>query len=335
MTDATLPPIQQRLKEFIGKELRPGHNGYHLSQLTGDASARQYFRYASEAGKFFVLAAYPGPFDPDHFPYRQIYDLLLEIGLPVPRILAMDGKLAIILQEDLGNESLQRRLLTRTVTPQERKRLLCQALDHIVTIQKKGTLALKPEYEAFRLAFDEEKLDWELRFFLRFYLQRYRQLDLREKKHLMAEFSRLAVELAAYPRVLCHRNYHVRNLILKDGLVHIIDFQDARWGPPAYDLVSLLKDSIEVNEDEIDEHIGYYQEAMQSTGGGHFQRQFHLMSIQRLLKALGTYGYQVVERSNLIYRQYMAGSLRRTLLSLKAIPEFPYIRSVVEKALSS
>ncbi len=334
MTDATLPPIEQRLRNFIDKELHPGCNRYHLSQLTGDASTRQYFRYISEAGEFFILAAYPCPFDPDHFPYRQIYDLFLEIGLPIPRMFAIDGKLAIILQEDLGNESLQHRLLTQTVTPQERKRLLCQALDHIVAIQKKGTLALKPDHEAFRLAFDKEKLDWELRFFLRFYLQRYRHLNLQEEKRLMTEFSRLTVELAAYPRVLCHRDYHVRNLILKDDLVYIIDFQDARWGPPAYDLVSLLKDSIEVNEDEIDEYLGYYQEAVQSTKGGHFQRQFHLMSIQRLLKALGTYGYQVEEKGNLIYQQYMEGSLCRTLLSLKAIPEFPYIRSVVEKALS-
>jgi hypothetical protein len=59
-------------------------------------------------------------------------------------------------------------------------------------------------------------------------------------------------------------------------------------------------------------------------------RQFHLMCIQRLLKALGTYGFQIVTRGNFLYQQYVPGSLQRSLLSLQAVPEFPYIQSIVE-----
>jgi hypothetical protein len=66
-----------------------------------------------------------------------------------------------------------------------------------------------------------------------------------------------------------------------------------------------------------------------------FGRQFNLMSIQRLLKALGTYAYQIIVRENFIYEQYMAGSLHRALLSLDAIPEFPVIRAIVENELKS
>ena len=56
--------------------------------------------------------------------------------------------------------------------------------------------------------------------------------------------SRLVIEeLAAEPRVLCHRDYHSRNLMLHDEQLYIIDFQDARMGPDTYDLVSLLRDS--------------------------------------------------------------------------------------------
>ena len=53
----------------------------------------------------------------------------------------------------------------------------------------------------------------------------------------------LVAELAAEPRVLCHRDYHSRNLMLHDDRLYIIDFQDARMGPDTYDLVSLLRDS--------------------------------------------------------------------------------------------
>ena len=60
---------------------------------------------------------------------------------------------------------------------------------------------------------------------------------------LRAEWAAIAEELAAEPRVLCHRDYHSRNLMLHDGSLYIIDFQDARMGPDTYDLVSLLRDS--------------------------------------------------------------------------------------------
>jgi len=328
------PSSQQRLMEFIEQQFPAGPNHHHVSKLSGDASARQYFRYMSKSGQSFVLAAYPEPFDPDRFSYRQVYHLLSEIGLPVPEIITLDAELGIVLQEDLGNESLQGRLLT--AAKEERRVLLRQAIDHIVTIQQEGTRALKPEYEASVLAFDEEKLNSELLFFECHYLRGYRGLKLAETKNLMDEFTRLATELAAFSRCLCHRDYHVRNLMLKDGKIYITDFQDARQGPASYDLVSLLKDSIELDTQEVNEYRDYYLDRVSlSSTGEDFIRQFHLMCIQRLLKALGTYGFQIVNRGNFLYQQYVPGSLHRALLSLQAVPEFPSIQSIVEGDLPS
>ena len=66
-------------------------------------------------------------------------------------------------------------------------------------------------------------------------------------------------ELAAEPRVLCHRDYHSRNLMLHDEQLYIIDFQDARMGPDTYDLVSLLRDSyVDLPEQTVDELIAYF-----------------------------------------------------------------------------
>lgn len=329
--------------EFIRRRFRPGYNHYNVSKLVGDASARQYYRYITDSGDSYILAAYPEPFDETNFTYKQVYDLLRETGLPVPRIEEMSGEMGIVLQEDLGNESLQKRLMQ--ADHPMRRGLICQAVDHIVTLQSRGTEALRPEYEASRLAFDEEKLHWELNFFKRYYLGQYRQLQELEEERLQEEFRRLSKQLAGHPRRLCHRDYHVRNLMLKNEILYIIDFQDARWGPLSYDLVSLLKDSIDLGSEEVEEYREYYlrqaalrggealQEAFRS--GQAFRREFHLMCIQRLLKALGTYGYQIVVRGNFIYEQYMAGSLHRTLLALQAVPEFPYIRTIVEQELES
>jgi N-acetylmuramate 1-kinase len=335
MEASSFPPVQQRLMEFIRHQFQPGYNHYNVRKLLGDASARQYFRYVSEPSDSYILAAYPEPFDPACFPFKQVHDLFLEIELPIPKILALDGQLGIVLQEDLGDDTLHRHLLETTAS--DKMKLIQRAIDHIVTIQLKGTARLRPEWEAARLAFDEEKLTFELRFFRRHYMGAYRNLEWDEER-LMTEFVRLASELSLRPRFLCHRDYHIRNLMLRNGEVHIIDFQDARWGPASYDLASLLKDSLELDEGEPDALIAYYLSRMAdvipSAEKEAFRREFHLMAIQRLLKALGTYGYQITARGNFIYEQYIAGSLHRLIDSLQVIPEFPYIRSVVEKELS-
>ena len=59
--------------------------------------------------------------------------------------------------------------------------------------------------------------------------------------------------------MLCHRDYHSRNLMLHEAQLYIIDFQDARMGPDTYDLVSLLRDSyVDLAEQTVDELIAYF-----------------------------------------------------------------------------
>lgn len=343
MSEEQFPPIQQRLMRFVRERFRPGYNHYNVSKLVGDASSRQYYRYVTDDNESFILAAYPEPFDAAKFAYRQIYDLLQEISVPVPEIIEIDSELGIVLQEDLGNESLQKTL--RNAEDRQRLLLLKKAVGHILTIQEKGTRALKPEYEGYGLAFDEEKLNWEFRFFAQHYLGSYRQLDLPQRDLLIAEFEKISTLLSAYPRLLCHRDFHVRNMMIKNGILYVIDFQDARWGPPSYDLASLLKDSLDLGAQNVDALVVYYRKeaerrnffglAESHFSPGEFRRQFNLMCVQRLLKALGTYAYQILVRDNFIYEQYMAGSLHRALLALKELPEFAHTRTLIEAELEA
>ena len=333
MTSREFPPIQQRLMTYVRRQFQPGFNHFRVAKLIGDASMRQYFRYTSDSRDSFVLAAYPEPFDPENFNYKQIYDLLTSIEVPVPRILDLEGELGIVLQEDLGNLTLQEYLMT--ATPPQRQERIREAIDHIVRIQSRGSGRVLPGYEAASLAFDREKLDWEFAFFRRHYLRNYRQFAKRNFSGLQEECDRIALELSTLPRVLCHRDYHVRNLMVFRNRLHVIDFQDARWGPTSYDLASLLKDSCELPAREVDEYLDYFlKNAGLEATWDQFQRQFHLMVVQRLFKALGTFGYQVVVRENFIYEQYMPGSLHRTLLSLDFLGDFPVIQRLIESELS-
>ncbi len=334
MTASELPPIQQRLMTYVRRHFRPGFNHYRVVKLVGDASMRQYFRYTSEKRDSCILAAYPEPFDPAHFNYKQIYDVLTSIGVPVPTILDLDGPLGIVLQQDLGNITLQEHLIG--ADPAERKIRIREAIDHIATIQRLGSPRVLSHHQAAHLSFDEEQLEWEFAFFRRHYLRNYRQFERTDLPGLGEECSRIAVELSALPRLLCHRDYHVRNLMIFEDRLYLVDFQDARWGPASYDLASLLKDSCELAATEVDGYIDYFLERAEvAPTREQFRRQFHLMVVQRLLKALGTFGYQVFVRENYLYEQYMAGSLHRTLLSLNYLESFPTIRHLVESELAN
>ena len=130
--------------------------------------------------------------------------------------------------------------------------------------------------------------------------------------------------------MLCHRDYHSRNLMLHDDRLYIIDFQDARMGPDTYDLVSLLRDSyVDLPEQTVNELIAYFlalkgtTDPMQETV---FRERFDLMALQRNLKALGTFGYQTTARRNPVYIQYIPRTLRYVRDNLGRHPRFPPAR---------
>src|SRR6185503_8428805 len=130
-------------------------------------------------------------------------------------------------------------------TPAEHAALYREAVGLIDTLQRRGAELASPSFVPYGIAFDVEKLTWELQFFTKHFVEAYRgaQISPSAREALATEYAAIAEELASEPRVLCHRDYHSRNLMLHDGSLYIIDFQDARLGPDTYDLVSLLRDS--------------------------------------------------------------------------------------------
>ena len=165
-------------------------------------------------------------------------------------------------------------------------------------LQQGGAAHASPAFLPYGLAFDVEKLTWELDFFVRYFLEAHRgaSLDTAERQALDEEWHALAAALAAEPRVVCHRDYHSRNLMVHDGRLVMIDFQDARMGPDTYDLVSLLRDSyVRLPEADVDGLIARFLAGPDRppVDAGGFRARFDLMAMQRNLKALGTFGYQV------------------------------------------
>ena len=185
-----------------------------------------------------------------------------------------------------------------------------------------------------------EKLTWELQFFTKHFLEGYRGATLAPaaREALAAEYSAIAEELAGERRVLCHRDYHSRNLMLHEGSLYLIDFQDARMGPDTYDLASLLRDSyVDFTEQHVEDLIAFFlalragrgDSAEPAEGGPEFRRRFDLMALQRNLKALGTFGFQTISRANPVYIQYIPRTLNYARANLERYPRLGRLRELL------
>ena len=148
-------------------------------------------------------------------------------------------------------------------------------------------------------------------------------------------FHRLCAEISSWPRVLTHRDFHSRNLMSYRGQLYWIDFQDARMGPPHYDLASLLRDSyVDLDEDFVAERAEEFrQRAVPGEARDTFQRRFELMSIQRNLKALGTFGYQGTVKQSRVYLPYIPRTLANARRNLARYPEFSGLRRALARHL--
>ncbi len=327
-TDQDLRP---RIAAYL-ESSRLAHRTPRIVPLTGDASDRRYFRLIFSDGPSIVLAVHAGPIAFASLPFANVAELLARMPMPVPKILGHSDLEGIVAQDDLGDVTLQAHLGAATAT--EHAALYREAVSLIEILQRRGAELASDRYTPYGIAFDVEKLTWELNFFMRHFLEAYRGVTLAaaERQQLTEEWAAIVDELAGEPRVLCHRDYHSRNLMFHQGRLHVIDFQDARMGPDTYDLVSLLRDSyVDLTDRVVDELIAYFLALKKAApdGTAEFRRRFDLMAVQRNLKALGTFGYQTTTRGNTVYIQYIPRTLRYVKTNLDKYPRFATLRAIL------
>ena len=307
--------------------------------LTPDASTRNYFRIPWQKGRA-VAAVYPEPFDPDFHPYLDVTRLFLDNEIPVPEVYAVDGESGVIVQEDLGDRQLIG--IYEAAPKDECDEHKERAVKLIAQIQKATDSAYEKQSIASRLAFDEPKLSWELDFFVEHYFGSLRDEKLRhaEAAELKAELNDVAAELAARPRVLCHRDFHAANLML-DGndQLRIVDHQDARMGPVTYDLVSFLLDR-RLEPPSLAELRAYRLLLLEdrrllglaALDPDEIAKEFRLMTIQRGLKAVGTFSYQtaVCNRGS-VYEHFIPPTLCIVLQAADWLDRFPALRRMLRE----
>jgi aminoglycoside/choline kinase family phosphotransferase len=321
--------LRARIDRYVAASGLSGR-GPRVVPLTGDASDRRYFRILLADGESVVLALHAGPIEFASLPFANVAELMHKVPLPVPRILGHSDEDGVVALEDLGDVTLQAHLGAAAAT--EHAALYREAVALIELLQRRGSELHSDRYVPYRIAFDVEKLTWELDFFVRHFVEGYRGAAIPppERGALVTELAAIAEELALEPRVLCHRDYHSRNLMLHASRLYMIDFQDARMGPDTYDLVSLLRDSyVDLTGRELDELIAYFLALTGGADAAEFRRRFDLMAVQRNLKALGTFGYQTIARGNPVYIQYIPRTLEYVRTNLERYPRFARLREVL------
>ncbi len=359
MTSPIEPGPPSNVVRLAAEYLNSSLEEIGVERVTGDASTREYFR-ARGKGASVIIAVYNSPFDEterasarlarleaDHPSARltfandpcahiEVTRLFLEAGLPVPAIVSVSGGDGAMLIEDVGDTRLQDWLndRSRAETTDAYKR----AIEIVVQIQEATEPAISADSICSHLACDEAKLRWELGFFFANYFNKYLRvkLDPATANAVQQDFKALCSELAARPRVLAHRDYHARNLMMQKGEMYLIDHQDARMGPATYDAASLLGDPYAALDAGIAAALVEHFIELKSRSTtplddvNAFRVELELMMVQRMLKAIGTYASQAAA-NNPVYIPYIEPALERALEAMKKLRRFDATRSLLEE----
>jgi len=326
----------ERLQSFLDRSGQMSQ----IEPLTPDASTREYFRIIWN-GSSAIACVYSDMFVPEEHSYLDVSGLFHAASLPVADIYTFDAPTGVIIHEDFGDTILRDVLLSAGQS--ERENYLAKAIRLIARIQAATPLAYERGSIASRLSFDFEKLRWELDFFTTHYFETLRKapLDSADFAMLKTELDEVAHDLAGRARVLTHRDFHAANLMLDQaGGLRIIDHQDARIGSPSYDLVSLLLDRVtELPAPEwlaakrrslLDDRENLGLERLNEED---FSHEFRLQTIQRCLKAIGTFSFQSVNRGKTYFLQYIDPMFGIVLRAAENLDRFPNLRRVVREQL--
>lgn len=288
--------------------------GYEASALAGGASIRGYARLRLEGGEAPETVVLMILSDPDpakgveevmaqglirELPFINVHRHLEACGVPVPEIFHYDREAGLIYIEDCGQVHL--RAMAEGDDREERQRWFERSILELCRIHVDATRRESEDFLGFKVRFDRKLLRWELDHFTRYAItERFPgRLKGDDLSRIDSVFEGMVDELLAGPYSLQHRDYMLDNLMIKDGSIKVLDFQDALMGPLNYDLACLLfdRDTSFFLGPELIEHLaGFYREAYCDRSGEKMDRSllarnFELCVMHRLLKVVGRFHF--------------------------------------------
>ncbi|MEZ4750689.1 MAG: phosphotransferase [Bdellovibrionota bacterium] len=277
-------PVTQWASRWLSKQGGDLPPDWSVLRLAGDGSARQFFRlqFGTESR---VLLYDPGwRFTKDYAAHQSF---LMERGLPVPGSERKTRSRASLLWR-----------IWETCSPDlasaAPRKGLARAVHSLTRGASWKTYPVPESLPAFSRAFDREIYGRELRFTIEHLRVGLLGLSAPADLKPIDTFAKSLEKIG--PRVFCHRDYHTRNLLVHEDKLHLIDFQDARMGPAAYDLCSLLYDAyVPIENDLREELVELYQQELsrfalsKKIDWPNFREELRRVAYQRTLKAAGSF----------------------------------------------
>jgi aminoglycoside/choline kinase family phosphotransferase len=301
-----------------------------LSPLEGRGSDRTFFRLKWNQKNSAILIHYE-PKRVENAYYADIAEFLRQINVSVPQVIGHDPTHCLIITDDLGDTDLW----SLRKTPWETRRALCQK-----TLAIAHRLHSFPEKEfpsnRVRLmeSFGPDLYRWERDYFKNHFVRGVCGITLEPQfeRELEAELSSLAERLSGTIRCLVHRDLQSQNVMIRDGEPFLIDFQGMRFGSSFYDLSSLLCDPyVELSGDQrMDLLLYYYNLSKQELSWEEFRKMFWEASAQRLMQALGAYGFLGLKKGLKAYLEHIPSGLRNLRLAISHVSSLPRLRELSE-----
>jgi aminoglycoside/choline kinase family phosphotransferase len=299
-----------------------------ISPLQGRGSDRTFFRLRWNKKDSAILIHYD-PKRVENTYYADIAKFLLRIGVAVPRMIRHDPARSLIVMEDLGDTTLW----SLGNTTWETRRALYQ---NTLTIVHKLHSFPEKDFPSDRVklteSFGPDLYGWEREYFRNHFVRDVCGIrpEPQFERELEAELSSLAERLLETIGCLVHRDLQSQNVMIRDGEPFLIDFQGMRFGSPFYDLGSLLCDPyVEFSRDQtMDLLLYYYSLTKQDLSWEDFQRMFWEASAQRLMQALGAYGFLGLKKGLKAYLEHIPSGLRNLLLATSRVSTLSRLREL-------
>jgi aminoglycoside/choline kinase family phosphotransferase len=279
---------------------------YQIEALTKGGSDRQYFRL-SPSTRPLIFCQY-GQQTPENSRFAQHTDFLASYGVPVPRILARDLEHGRLWIEDLGTEDLWSFrdadwwVIRR---PLYEKCIGAVGRIHAITESSSPAGSLPP----LGPEFNEALYQWEQDYFFDNYVARFSAApaELAAEIRHGAELKELRTRLSSRPRCLIHRDFQSQNILVRQGDPVFIDYQGLRFGLAEYDLASLLFDPyVVLYRDQREELIALAEARSRNP---QFREQLLACACQRLMQALGAYGFLGVVKQKPTFLRHIRPAL--------------------------
>ena len=294
---------------------------YKELSLTPEGSDRKYTRIKS-GDTSFILAE--SSLEQQALFSKRLKDFSLA-GLNVPQLKAQDSKNGFSLLEDLGDQSLEKEVLKTQEFP---KKYYLLALNQIMKLQASPSMALS--------VFSSGRFFKEMKWSEKYLINKFFKLKLKKKdqKNYLIEWEQICKTLSSFPLKPAHRDYHSRNLFIKNKDIYLIDFQDAALFPRFYDLVSLLYDVyVKINADERRGLLDYFilnSDLSIIENKKALEEEIRVTAIQRLFKACGSFaGFYFIKKRD-SHLKYILPALKLLEELLEEQGTYPAFLSLIQ-----